>query len=112
MTPEQRRVAVKQFDDACLRRPSFTSQQAHPDGTRSRSSVPAENSMSLSSVDCGIVTLSQATLDAIWAKALQYVLSQSDIVSAPGGDPHTLTLYPFPHGCRSFSPSFSLATSN
>ena len=43
--------------------------------------------MSVESEDCGITTLPQATVDSMWMKALEYVLSSSDVVAAPHGDP-------------------------
>ena len=48
--------------------------------------VNTKSNMSVASEDCGITTLPQATLDSIRTKALEYVLSSSDVVAAPGGD--------------------------
>ena len=48
--------------------------------------VDTKSGMSVESEDCVIATLPQATLDSIWTKVFEYMLSSSDVV-ASGGDP-------------------------
>ncbi len=88
MTSDHRRNAVKKFDDAPLRKSKSTSQGTLQAAMSSDSdAVSTKSSMSVESENCGITTLPQAILDSIWTKALEYVLSSSDVVAAPGGDP-------------------------
>ena len=104
MTPEQRRIIVKQFDDASLHKSKYTSSeldkasrcasQVLPSGSESEcggassvSSASCNTSMSVTSEDCGIVILPQATLKSMWTKAEEYLMSASDVVPAPGQDP-------------------------
>ena len=83
---------VKKFDDTPLRKSRITSQAilqtaVSIDSGAVSSNVSTISSMSITSENCGITTLLQPTLDSIWMKALEYVLSSSDVVAAPGGDP-------------------------
>ena len=94
MTSDQRRNAVKKFDDAPLRKSKSAGQgilraamSSDSASDTVSSDVDPKGGMSVESEDCGITTLPQATLDSIWSKALEYVLSSSDVVAAPGGDP-------------------------
>ena len=94
--PQERvKMTSDQFDDAPLRKSKITSRETQQ-ATMSNDSdvvsvvsndVNTKSNISVASEDCGITTLPQATLDSIWTKALEYVLSSSDVVAAPGGDP-------------------------
>ena len=83
MTPAQRCAVVKQFDDTSLRRSMSTS---YEDTTSNESNAMSKSNMSVTSEHCSITSLPQATLNSIWAKALEYVTSSTDVVPAPGGD--------------------------
>lgn len=92
MTSDQRRTVVKKFDDSPLRKSKVTGQAIFQttvsiDSNPESGGVSTKSCISITSEDCGITTLPQPTLDSIWTKALEYVLSSSDVVAAPGGDP-------------------------
>ena len=88
MTSDQRRNAVKKFNDAPCASEKVLSKEfcelPYP-VTQYPATLTLKSNMSLESEDCGITTLSQASLDSIWSKAL-YVLLPCD-VAALGGDP-------------------------
>ena len=50
------------------------------------SNAMSKSNMSVTLEHCGITCSSQATLYSIWAKALKYVTSSTDVVPAPRGD--------------------------
>jgi len=96
---------LKRFDSAKVKRDTFASPLL-PSGSFAYSTTGPEavtkeattcakgegsalahhRHLSVAVKDCGISTLPHATLDAMWNKAEEYLLSSSDIQTAPGND--------------------------
>ena len=108
MTPEQRKAHLKIFDSAALRIVSGTMHRSHVrqqttcETTLSLEHIPCVHSpcnrdtdttterevctLSVAAEESGIETLSFETIHAIWVKAEQYLISEKDIVPAPGNN--------------------------
>ena len=88
MTPDQRKKLLKKFDsaDICA---SVDSEMGQVDVTHS-TLLATDSHMSISFADCGIDSVPQSLLEAIWSKADKYLRSTSDIVPSPGNDPKAM----------------------
>ena len=97
MTPDQRKELVQKFDSAKIRSTTLSVVSSEPDlpcciyshqkadssGSRLDS---ASQKMSVSVENCNISTLPQATLNAMWNKAKEYLKSSNSVLPAPGND--------------------------
>jgi len=95
MNTEQRKQLVKQFDNMRLRCSAAAAtvqctSQSTPTGLfatdRGHGTDQPSKHLSVSVDDSNISSLPKATLEAMWSKAEEYLLSKVDVVPAPGGD--------------------------
>ena len=104
MTTEQRKYVLKRFDSAKVKNPACPRSSSR--SLASSSSHPKK--LSIAAKDSGITVIPIATLDFMWSKADEYLLSSTSVLPAPGNDPKSKMVMsrssPTPHFVRVISP--------